>query len=155
MKRLTIIFFALLNSILALADLRGICDENLTTWKYVEETGTLTISGKGEMMNTHYYNNEPYPWNSFISSIQTITIEDGVTTIANKAFANCTRLTSISIPNSVTTIGSSAFRGCTGLTSIEIPNSVTTIYGSAFLGCTGLTSIEIPNSVTTLVVCNI
>ena len=73
-----------------------------------------------------------------------------VTTIGERAFLECTYLTSIEIPNSITTIEEGAFYGCVRLTSIEIPNSVTTIGEFAFFECTYLTSIEIPNSVTSI-----
>ena len=73
-----------------------------------------------------------------------------VTSIGDKAFYNCYRLTSINIPNSVTSIGMGAFRWCGGLTSINIPNSVTNIGDQAFYGCDKLTSIDIPNSVTSI-----
>lgn len=51
---------------------------------------------------------------------------------------------------SVTSIGERAFHDCSGLTSIEIPNSVTSIGDWAFFYCTGLTSVTIPNSVTNI-----
>ena len=79
-----------------------------------------------------------------------VSILDGVTTIGDKAFYNCTGLTSVTIPGSVTTIGSGTFSGCTGLTDITIPGSVTTIGSSAFGGCTNLTSIDIHEGVTTI-----
>ena len=75
---------------------------------------------------------------------------DGVTTIGQYAFSNCTSLESVEIPASVTSIGNHAFDGCTSLTSIEIPASVTSIGEFAFAGCTSLESIEIPASVTTI-----
>ena len=75
-------------------------------------------------------------------------IPEGVTKIDNKAFEDCTSLTSVVIPSSVTEIGEYAFYKCTSLTSIEIPSNVTEIGRSAFFGCTFLTSIEIPSSVT-------
>ena len=77
-------------------------------------------------------------------------IDYKVTRIGERAFQNCSNLTSITIPNCVTSIGSWAFDGCSGLKSIIIPNSVTTISDYTFHGCSDLTSIEIPNSVTSI-----
>lgn len=50
-----------------------------------------------------------------------------VTAIGEKAFADCTDITSIIIPNTVTSIGQRAFYGCTGITEMTIPASVTDI----------------------------
>ena len=84
------------------------------------------------------------------TSLTTVTIGNGVTSIGDSAFSGCTGLTSVTIGNGVTSIGIDAFRDCTGLTSVTIPNSVTSIGENAFKGCTGLTSITIPNSVTSI-----
>ena len=64
-----------------------------------------------------------------------------VTGIADRAFENCTELTSVTIGNSVEAIGKYAFDGCTALKSITIPASVTSIYIGAFMGCTGITEV--------------
>ena len=79
-----------------------------------------------------------------------LTIPNGVTSIGQYAFSDCTGLTSVTIPNSVTSIGSYAFKGCTGLTSVTIPNSVASIGSDAFYGCTGLAGVTIPDSVTSI-----
>ncbi len=84
------------------------------------------------------------------SGLTSITIPNSVTSIGEKAFGYCTGLTSITIPNSVTSIEKGAFSDCKGLTSVDIPNSVTSIGQSAFSYCSGLTSITIPNSVTSI-----
>ena len=70
-----------------------------------------------------------------------------VTSIGQRAFANCKNLSSVTIPNSVKSIEPYAFAYCRGLTSLTIPKSVTTIRPRAFFWCTGLTSItsEITN----------
>ena len=73
-----------------------------------------------------------------------------VTSIGDRAFSNCSSLTSVTIPDGVTSIGSSAFSSCYSLTSVTIPDSVTSIGSYAFSGCSSLTSITIPNSVTSI-----
>ncbi|MDY3741665.1 MAG: leucine-rich repeat domain-containing protein [Prevotella sp.] len=84
------------------------------------------------------------------SSLTSITIPNSVTSIGYRAFSDCKGLTSVTIPNSVTSIGNAAFHSCSGLTSVTIPNSVTSIGDFAFQYCGGLTSVTIPNSVTSI-----
>ena len=84
------------------------------------------------------------------SSLTSVAIPNSVTSIGDVAFFGCSSLTSITIPDSVTSIGGSAFRDCSNLTSITIPDSVTRIGSDAFSGCSSLTSITIPSSVTSI-----
>ncbi len=108
----------------------------------------LTISGTGAMAD--YNINNPAPWYSYVLSVKTVVVNEGVPSIGMCAFMDCSGLTSITIPNSVKSIGDGAFSGCSGLTSIEIPDSVTSIGVNAFCACYSLASIEIPNSVTSI-----
>jgi hypothetical protein len=62
-------------------------------------------------------------------------------------FANCTSLTSVTIPNGVTSIGDYGFYDCRSLTNATIPGSVTSIGDHAFAD-SGLADITIPDSVT-------
>lgn len=64
---------------------------------------------------------------------------EGVTSIGNSAFSNCSNLTSIAIPEGVTSIGNSAFANCSNLTSIVIPEGVTSIGDKTFYYCNSLT----------------
>ena len=84
------------------------------------------------------------------SSLVSITIPDGVTSIENEVFYECSSLASITIPNSVTSIKGNAFQGCSSLTSITIPGSVNSIGGAAFFECSSLTSVTILNGVTSI-----
>ncbi|MCH5350565.1 MAG: leucine-rich repeat protein [Clostridiales bacterium] len=54
------------------------------------------------------------------STLTTIVIPEGVTSIAEDAFSGCSTLISIEIPSSVESIGRNAFYGCSNLTSIEV-----------------------------------
>ena len=110
--------------------------------------GTLTIQGTGAMAD--WSSSDKVPWYSYRSSITTVNIRDGVTSVGNRAFIDCAVLTSVTIPNSVTSISNNAFFSCSALTDIAIPNSVTTIGQYVFYGSSALTNITIPNSVTSL-----
>ncbi len=112
MKKQVLFFIMLLLSVIAKADDSGQCGENLT-WTYVEATRTLTISGYGEMNNYNPYYARYAPWSkNYQNELETVIIEDGVTSIGSYAFYGCSGLTSIEIPNSVTSIGNYAFRDC-------------------------------------------
>ena len=86
------------------------------------------------------------------TNLTSITIPDSVTSIGALAFGVCNKLTSISFGENsqLTSIGSHAFDGCANLTSIEIPDSVRIIGEFAFSECDNLTSISIPDSVTSI-----
>ena len=154
MKKVISLFLslAMLLSIVSVVDFSafayvktGKCGTNVT-YSLDTETGVLTISGTGYMKD-YSGKNSPFYYNS---SVKSVIIENGVTSIGNQAFYGCASLTSITIPDSVTSIGEYAFYGCTSLASITIPNSVTSICYSAFSGCTSLTSVTIPDSVTSI-----
>lgn len=105
----------------------GTCGKNLT-WT-LDEGGTLTISGTGAMGDYSY---NAMPWYDYRNSIKTAVIEDGVTSIGDRAFWECNSLESVNIPDSVTSIGNSAFAYCVSLESVTIGNNVTSIGNSAF-----------------------
>ncbi len=131
------------------AETSGTCGDNLT-WSFDEATGTLTISGTGDMTDYSYDSYSSAPWKSKWASIKTAKISEGVTSIGDHAFDGCKNLTSITIPDGVTSIGDSAFMDCYRITDITIPDSVTTIGDHAFQLCQSLTSITVPDSVTNI-----
>ena len=119
-----------------------VCGENLI-WTLDESTGTLTISGTGDMYDGEF----SYPsWNANL--VESVIISEGVTSIGELAFCYNTNIKNVSIADSVTDIGDEAFYNCTGLTDIVIGEGVTNIGDSAFYNCTGLTNIVIGTGVT-------
>ncbi|MDR0544475.1 MAG: leucine-rich repeat domain-containing protein [Odoribacteraceae bacterium] len=106
----------------------------------------LTISGNGAMDD--YNDSAESPWSKLKDEIQTLVIEEGVTSVGARSFINCSKLASASLPGSVIAIGNGAFSGCRKLSSAVIPDSVTTIGEWVFSGCHKLTSVIISGSVT-------
>ncbi len=80
----------------------GACGENLT-WT-LDDSGNLTISGTGEMWNYDSFNRAS--WESLRSSITSVLIENGVTSLDAIALDRCKNLTKITIPGSLTSIES-------------------------------------------------
>ncbi len=143
-KKLFTLLLAIVASMGPIFAESGTCGPNLT-WDLTD--GVLTISGTGAMTNYLYYGDAP--WTR--SSIKTIKLPNGLTSIGDYAFAGCSGLTSMTnIPNSVLNIGEGAFVSCSGLASLTIPESVIDIADGAFRDCTSLTSVTIPNSVTSI-----
>lgn len=105
------------------------------------KTYTVTTIGIGGALSTSGSTSK--------EAIKTLTIEDGIQTIAGWAFNEWTGLTEVNLPSSLTEIGGCAFNNCSSLTAINIPNSVETLGEKVFSGCTSLTSItfnSVPNN---------
>ncbi len=75
-----------------------------------------------------------------------------VTKIYDRAFEDCTRLTSITFPDDVELqlrpedleIGAYAFRRCTSLESLDVPYGVTSVGWGAFYDCASLKTVVLP-----------
>ena len=101
------------------------------------------MQGNGKMAN---YDDMKVWWGTNITKV---IIGEGVTSIGDFLFANCTKLTSVSIPSTVKTIGESAFANCTALNYCPLRKGVVTVKKNAFAGCR-FSSVTIPESVTTV-----
>ena len=88
------------------------------TWSLSE--GTLTITGSGAMQAAASY--DGYPWYKYASTINTINLDDNITTIAAAAFGGTNNVnpyagvTTVSLPSTLESIGDNAFAYCTALT---------------------------------------
>ncbi|MBE6574188.1 MAG: leucine-rich repeat domain-containing protein [Ruminococcaceae bacterium] len=122
----------------------GKCGDNLT-WSL--SGGTLTISGSGAMTNYNYF--EKAPWYDSRNDIKNVVIKDGVTTLGNYAFYECSAITSIEFPSSgLVSIGDEAIRDCTSLKELTLPEGLQTIGLIAIAYNPNLESVYIPDSVT-------
>jgi len=116
----------------------GKCGENVM-WKL--DGGLLTINGSGDMWNFALLE---APWKLITSSIETVVIEDRVTSIGNNSFAYCVNLKTVIIAETVVDIGGSAFYGDSNLTSVFYLGSRIISTPSSFNGCMALQSMCVP-----------
>ena len=90
----------------------GRCGNDIS-WT-LDNYGKLTLTGSGDMYD--YTISRLAPWYSdFISCIQ---ISDGIKTIGDYAFIDCTDLATVKLPKSIIYIGSQAFANCKNLKEI-------------------------------------
>ena len=129
-------------------EIGGTCGEHVY-WK-LSEDGLITVYGKGAMYN--YENpdtsSDKCPWYLYLSSIQSVEIQKGVTRIGDYAFCNCSALKSINIPETVTAIGTCSMRKCVVLENIRFSEGIVVIGESAFSYCSSLKTVSFPSTVT-------
>ena len=94
-------------AIKAEASASGTLSETLT-WEYNESTGTLTISGNGQIGD---YSSTKRPWEEYKAQVQSIVIGDNVTSIGKSAFYGFDNLTSVTIGSGTETVGADDFSG--------------------------------------------
>lgn len=141
--------------------------ENIT-WK-LDNDGTLTISGTGEM--PYLGDQADYPWYRYHNYIETVKFEEGITSVASYAFridydyletiifsstinkilvstfSGCNALKTVTIPGSIKELSLSAFSGCENLETVILQEGIEQIGPQAFAACPKLKSIVIPLSV--------
>ena len=128
-------------------------------WSLDTETYVLTISGEGDMAD-YTADLSSIPWDHYYYFIESVRIDEGVTSIGEGAFYCTPFLESIRIPGSVASIGYLAFYSCSSVTSIVVDSSnkvfdsrddcnaiIETATGRLIIGCN---NTVIPNSVTSI-----
>ena len=121
---------------LAVTVASGKCGEN-ATWS-LDSGGNLTLAGTGAMYDYSYSGS---PWYARRGDIVRINVGNGITSVGDYAFNNCSNLTSATIGSGVITIKEDAFRECGNLASISLSATLTTIEG-AFSYCDHLRTIQ-------------
>ena len=144
------------------------CGDDLT-WTWDADAKALTVTGSGPMYD--YSPESPAPWACYAGAIQTVTLDEGVTSVGAYAFYACTALTTLNLPATLNTYGDYAFAWCVKLTSAQIPaasgsgaqdaasapapahsvrHGADTFGTGAFTGCAALTSVTIPAGTATI-----
>ena len=102
----------------------------------LDSEGTLTITGEGDMTYDR-------PWDNYIGQIKALNLGEGLTSIGEYAFDDCTELTEVTIPEGVLAVNDGAFENCTGLKTVRLPDSLVELGSQAFSDCVSLKSIAI------------
>jgi hypothetical protein len=69
------------------------------------------------------------------SSIHTVKIPEGVTTIPSNAFSHCSLLDTVELPSTITTLDATCFAWCYALKTVTLPASLTDIKTYVFSSC--------------------
>ena len=128
----------------------------------VSSIGTTVFSGCNNLVNiyvsagnTSYSSADGIIYNADKTTLITcaggksgvVSVPSTVSKIAERAFYECTQITSITLPSSLRTIEKYAFSS-SGIETIAIPEGVTSIGGDVFSNCPKLVSASIPGTVT-------
>lgn len=134
-------------------------NENLDAYSTLLEDGTLeifenvdfTLEQKNITFPSFLYTHEVSILSGNLCNrafIESVTIEEGVTSIEEFVFGDCPKLRTVNLPSSLKLISNSCFINDVSLESITIPNAVTKIGQEAFYGCTNLKSVNLPKNST-------
>ena len=119
------------------------------------DTGLLRINGTGAMwdFNGTWMEGENAaawvdglelpPWSQERESIRVVTIGDGVTSVGDNAFEQCTSLWDVSFGSTVERIGFQAFLDAS-FELLALPENITDINGCAFNWCRNLWYVRLP-----------
>lgn len=91
----------------------GDCGEGLK-WVLSGE-GVLTITGTGAMTD---YEAGTAPWYDLAAEIRAVNVGEGVISLGENAFSDCTNIQTVSLPATLVSIGAGAFQGCNQLTTV-------------------------------------
>ncbi len=118
------------------------------TYSLDKITGIMTLSGVGETASYNAVAEFTTEWAAVQQQVKELVVQDGVTKLGSRLFAEAPLLTKATLPASLQTIGARCFTDCTAL--VEVVFSATTgqlslaiLEEVAFNGCTGLRSIDL------------
>lgn len=91
-------------------------------------------------------------WAFWLSEIQTVTFEDGGTTLtmSGDCFQDCDKLTTVTLPDHLTAIPNNLFRYTPSVETVNFSDKVTSIGTYVFYNCSRLREIELPSGLTSI-----
>ena len=92
----------------------GSCGDTAFYW--INSVGEMHVYGSGSMMDFDF--SSPSPWSGHLDNIKTVIIEEGITSVGNQSFAECSNMVSVTFPHGILHIGEMAFTNCTLLCDI-------------------------------------
>ncbi len=131
----------------------GTCGAGLA-YSYDIDSGSLTVSGTGQMWDywLDYAEDcrgelrQASPWvRQWRENIRRVTIEPGVTSIGNCAFAYCPNLTEVTLPATLVSIGERAFIS-SGVRKITVPEGVVSVGPYCFINSPELETLDLPST---------
>ncbi len=117
-------------------------EDNNLTW-VLDNTGLLSISGKGKMQDKYV---QDYPWYSYADQITAVRIQNGVQNVGTYMFEEYDNLETVEIGESVLVIGKYSFNFCDNLRSVTIPKSLRRVDEQAFFMCPLLSDVHIADA---------
>ncbi|MBQ3517801.1 MAG: leucine-rich repeat protein [Clostridia bacterium] len=117
-------------------------EDNNLTW-VLDNTGLLSISGKGKMQDMYV---QDYPWYSYADQITAVKIQNGVQNVGTYMFEEYDNLETVEIGESVLVIGKYSFNFCDNLRSVTIPKSLRRVDEQAFFMCPLLSDVHIADA---------
>ena len=124
----------------------GTIGDSALTWEMYSD-GVLYIKGTGAMDELEKGEGDSViqPWYEYCdnqsgTSITTLVVEGGVTSLASKAFMNCRKLKEVRIASSISIIPEKCFKYCEALTTVSA-KGVVRIEDNAFDSCVKLSTV--------------
>lgn len=129
MKRILSLLLALSLLLSCIAVFSASAADTGIQWSFDKSTGTLTVSGSGDMPD---YKDGTQPWADYMQKIKKAVIKKGVTSVGELAFFDARQLKTVSFPSGLKKIGSGAFAESPHITGVDLPSSLEEMGRNAF-----------------------
>ena len=81
-----------------------------------------------------------------LTQLTSVTISNGVTSVGDFAFQNCTNLRTLIFPDSVVSMGPNVFTGCSKIQTLRLSANSSAVYRGEFDGLVNLRSVFMPSA---------